>query len=146
MPPSFVHDVLSFHPGHMHWWRRQVEAAIAAEAPIDGASDLQRKLSHLHGLLRQPFVQLNHFSSFILLLMTGMLCWIVASALRFMTGDPEAHSDVSGGAAGSVLALSLFTGLFFAILFWPVCDPYWRSERCVLLCSSISTKASPKGA
>ena len=69
--------------GHAHWWRRQVEAAIASPTPADRASDdLQHKLSHLHGVLRQPFVTLNHYSTMIALLATFSLVGIVSALLE----------------------------------------------------------------
>ena len=100
--------------GHCHWWRRQVNAAIAAEVPADGASDLQGKLSHLHELLRQPFVQLNHLSTFVLLCETGLLFFAIGLVLRLAIGDYSGGGQVSN----DMRILSIMVSTFFAVLFW----------------------------
>ena len=102
--------------GHAHWWRRRVEAIVSA----NDVDDLAGKLQHLHALLRQPFVQLNHFSAVITLAEVSLLLQAAANAALVLGPPPESGDAVGKTVVAANVAFAVVT--FFAILFWPVTD------------------------
>ena len=78
----------------------------------DGAADLQERLQHLHALLKQPFIQLNHFSIFIALVEATFLSFVVSHILNAIE-NPGSPVKFDTG-----LWRVTHTAMVFLILFW----------------------------
>lgn len=122
--------------GHAEWWRRQVEDAIAN---ADGAADLENRLHHLHQLLRQPYDEINEFSTLV------FFCLLFFTTLSVVGVTFATTAPAYDGSFLAMLAYVLwgfggnFLGYFFTFLFlfWPV------QTRCALAAPAHRSDPAP---
>ena len=97
--------------GATHWWRRQVVAIVSAE----DVEDLPGKLQDLHALLRQPFVQINNYSTTIALAEVALLFNAAAHATAVLRPSFDSGSPIG---SFQLLVLVVDVVMFFVVLFW----------------------------